>query len=158
MADALPNPAYLIDAAHLVLDEGHQARGPQFWTEVEQSICLSAVQLLLIAGEIDAAKEVFKWRKSFERTRHYYEWLRDLTRAIPESGQVASHEVLSHFDSFFDVVRDPAWVCPKGADAGYNIIEDHNVLRVQLALIKQRLLLGAPVADHWQDVVDLIAA
>jgi len=145
------------EAAHVVLDDSRQARGSRLWTELEQSRCLSAVQLLLITGEIASAKSDFKWRKSFKATQHYQDWLKTFILALPDEGSGVDAGVRIHFDRFFDVVRDPSWICPEGKDSGYNILEDHNILRVQLALIKQRLIIHPPIAGRWDEVIGLIA-
>ena len=147
----------LAEAARLILSESREARGSKFWTDVDQSKCLSAVQLLLISGDINGAKDVFKWRKSFKPTQHYHDWLRAFTVAISDDGSPVDARMRNHFDGFFDLVRDPDWVFPRGSKSGFNIIEDYDVLRLQLALIKQRVILGAPVSGHWNDVIDLIA-
>jgi hypothetical protein len=155
--NAQPEARLLTEAAAFILTDCREARGPKWWTELEQSSFLSAVQLLLIAGDITAAKDMFNWRKSFKRTQIYHDWLKQFTLAIPDDGNPVDDEMRTHFDAFFDVVRDPDWVSPKGKDSGYNILADHTILRLQLALIKRRFILGAPVAGHWDDVIDLIA-
>jgi hypothetical protein len=157
VANTEPDAKLLTEAAQMILDDSRQAHSSRLWTELEKSRCLSAVQLLLITGEIASAKSVFKWRKSFKATQHYHDWLKTFTLALPDEASGVDAGVRIHFDSFFDVVRDPSWICPEGRDSGYNILEDHNILRVQLALIKQRLIIHAPIAGRWDEVIGLIA-
>jgi hypothetical protein len=150
-----PNPASLVEAAQLILSES-RAHSSKLWTEVEQSIYLSAIELLLIAGDIPAAGEAFKWRRSFQLTRPYYDWLKALTTAIPFDELPIDPKLQLHFDDLFDKVRDPSWGFSKPGESGC-IVEDHNILRIQLALIKQRILFRQPIAGHWSDVIRLIA-
>jgi hypothetical protein len=153
--NAEPNPAALVEIAQLLLSESREGAS-KLWTEVEQSIYLSGVELLLIAGNISAAREALKWRKSFNLTRSYHDWLKSATMAIPDEEASVDPERLIHFDGLFDHVRDPTWGF-SGTDKLHNIIEDHNILRIQLALIKQRVVLCKPIAGHWSDVIRLIA-
>lgn len=152
-----PSSALVVEAAQLMLQECREARGPKLWTEVEQSIFLSGIQLLLIAGEIDAAKEAFRSRKSFNRTRSYHQWLKAFVDMLGRKDGPIQPELQLHFDTFFDDVRNPRWASPRSKESGY-IVEEHNMLRIQLALIKQRIVLDKPIANHWNDVIQLIVA
>ncbi len=162
MADAIvansdPDASLLIEAANGILKESREARGPKWWTELEQSQFLSALQLLLIAGDIAVAKDALKGRKSFRATHYYHDWLKTFVLALPDDGGLVDTAAHAHFDAFFDKVRDPDWVSPKDRDSGYNIVESRPMLRIQLAMLKQRYVVGAPIAGHWSDVIDLIA-
>jgi hypothetical protein len=98
-----------------------------YWEALEQSQYLRASQLLLIAGDIDAATELINARKRFSAIARYFHWYKEwLTCGMSREA----------FDELFDVVRAPDWVSERGKRNGIQLEEVSGVLKLRLALLR----------------------
>ena len=125
-----------------------------YWSQ-GQSGYMRAINLLLIAGEVAQAKAMFKTRKKFAYTQQHFDWLKTFVMAIPEQPpHVLTDPALHHhFQGKFDMYRNPAYVAPSKDDHGGNLTGSITMLRLEIALLKQKYILGQPVAGHWEDAI-----
>ena len=148
--------ATLAEAAqHMLLDCG-SVRGTSLWDASMQSKQLSAVELLLVVGDLESAKAALGKRKSYRASRSYFDWLSQLIENLSDHDTHRSMEELTaHFDSFFDLVRDPDW-SSRARSLGFDIMESAGILRLQLAIIKHRILIGKDLRNRWGEAIELI--
>lgn len=133
--------------------------GSKMWDYIAQSEYLRCVRLALVAGNVDKAQHFLKnIRRKFKHTFVHQEWLQTLANAITESnGAPLGAEPAAHFQAFFDQVRDPAYKLPGNQPGGINLHASLSILRLELAVIKQRYIQGQPLAGNWQSVLSLIS-
>lgn len=134
----------------------------QEWRESPQSDYLRCIRLALIAGRVDKAQVFFKnCRRKFKFTQEHYTWLQHLCKGIEASqsgtGGVLDAAVAQAFQNFFDQVRNPAIRSVGEAKNGNAVCTNISLLRLELAIIKQRYVLRMPLAGHWKDVLGLIS-
>nr|WP_315466060.1 hypothetical protein [uncultured Rhodoferax sp.] len=132
------------------------------WTEMPQSDYLRCIRLALIAGRVDKAQAFFKnCRRKFKFTQVHYTWLQNLCNAI-ETAQSGTEGILDAavaeaFQNFFDQVRNPAIRSVGTAKGGNAVCTSISLLRLELALIKQRYVLQRPYEGNWTAVLGLIS-
>lgn len=133
--------------------------GAKFWDYIAQSEYLRCVRLALVAGDVNKAQFFLKsTRRKFKHTLVHQEWLQTLVNAIAESLPAPlAPEAALHFQTFFDEVRNPACKLPSNQPGGINLSANLSLLRLELAIIKQRYILAQPLAGHWQQVLGLIS-
>jgi hypothetical protein len=132
------------------------------WTEMPQSDYLRCIRLALIAGRVDKAQAFFKnCRRKFKFTQEHYTWLQNLCKAIEASqggtGGILDAAVAEAFQNFFDQVRNPAIRSVGTAKGGNAACTNISLLRLELALIKQRYVLQRPYEGNWTAVLGLIS-
>lgn len=139
--------------------ESALAGGSKMWDYIAQSEYLRCVRLALVADNADKAQYFLKnIRRKFKHTFVHQEWLQALANAITEAnGAPLGSEPASHFQEFFDQVRDPAYKLPSNQPGGINLSANLSILRLELAIIKQRYIQGQPLAGNWQSVLSLIS-
>lgn len=124
-----------------------------------QSDYLRSIRLALIAGRVDKALALFKNnRRKFKATQVHHTWLFELCRAIEAAnGAALQPAAMEAFQGFFDQVRDPQ-VRSVGSDKdGTTVNTNISLLRLELALIKQRHVLLLPFEGQWTEVLGLIS-
>jgi hypothetical protein len=143
--DATPTAERLRAAAD---DLAKNAIGIGFWGAPEQSQYLRASQLLLIAGDVDAAKELMNRRKRFDAVSRYHRWYMEwLTNGM-------SRDI---FDSLFDIVRAPEWVSERNRRDGIQLEEVPGLLKLRLAVIRWTWVENQLIAGHWRDAIAQLA-
>lgn len=154
--DAEPDSAMLAQGAREIAQTELEAGS--YWSQA-QSGYMRAINLLLIAGEVAEAKAMFKTRKKFAYTQQHFDWLKTFVMAIPDqSPHVLTDPAMhQHFQGKFDMYRNPAYVAPSKDDHGGNLTGSLTMLRLEIALLKQKYILGRPVAEHWKDVITHIS-
>lgn len=158
--DAAPDHDMLVQAAREILQTVLESKGADWDNQIEQGRYVRAIQLLLIAGEPAEAKTLFKTRRNLKHVQLLYRWLEGVASSIPEGAQlhIATEAEQAHFAERFDLIRDPKYTpAPLTENMGGHIGQNLMLLRLELALIKQRYVLGQPYAGCWRDIVDLIA-
>jgi hypothetical protein len=134
----------------------------QEWSEIPQSDYLRCIRLALIAGRVDRAQAFFKnCRRKFKFTQEHHTWLQNLCKGI-EAAQGAAGGILDAaaveaFQNFFDQVRNPAIRSVGEAKSGNAVCTNISLLRLELALIKQRYVLQLPYAGNWTDILGFIS-
>lgn len=160
-SDAEPDRTLLAQAGREII-EGVTQKKRHHWDQIEQSAVMRGVHLLLIAGEIaEAKKAVSLKRRGFAWIQHYYDFLKAFVLAIPDEAPhiVTDPMHIAAFETWFDKLRDPRYRAPSWRDGKGEVLFDVGALwRLELALIKQRYLLGKPYAGQWQLVCGLISA
>lgn len=131
----------------------------QEWSEIPQSDYLRCVRLALIAGRVDRAQTFFKnCRRKFKFTQEHYLWLQSLCKAIESAdGADLEEPAVEAFQGFFDQVRNPEVRSVGEAKQGNAVCTNISLLRLELALIKQRYVLKKPLAANWVSVLGLIS-
>jgi hypothetical protein len=129
-----------------------------YWSQA-QSGYMRAINLFLIAGEVAEAKTMFKTRKKFAHTQQHFDWLKTFVMAIPDqSPNVLTDPAMhQHFQGKFDMYRNPAYVPLSKDENGGNWNGDVSLLRLELALIKHRYLLGRPLHGEWETIIQHIS-
>jgi hypothetical protein len=129
------------------------------WTCMPQSDYLRCIRLCLLAGRTDKAMGFFKnTRRKFKATQHHHQWLHDLCMAIEEAKEgPLSERAVAAFQTFFDVVRDPAIRSVGDEKDGSAVSTNISLLRLELALIKQRYILRQPIQGNWTAILMLIS-
>lgn len=149
-----------VQAAREIAQTALESKGADWDDWTTQGSYLRAVQLLVIAGETDEAKALFKIKRSFKHVSIYFEWLKAFVMEIPEDApmHVASRSLAQHFDERFDIYRDPQYrPAPSDDTMGGHLGQNLMLLRLELALIKQRYVLGKTSRGHWEQIVGLIS-
>jgi hypothetical protein len=133
--------------------------GSKSWDYIAQGMYLRCVRLCLVAGNPDKAQFFLKnIRRKFKHSFIHQEWLQTLTDAITAAnGAPLAPEAAAHFQAFFNQVRNPAYQLPSNQPGGIDLSANLSILRLELAIIKQRYLLVQPLAGHWQQVLGLIS-
>lgn len=134
--------------------------GSKFWDLISESEYLRCVRLALVAGNVEKAQYFLKnIRRKFKHTFVHQEWLQALANAISAApGAPLGEESTAHFQAFFDQVREPACrQLPKNQTGGINLHANLSILRLELAIIKQRYILAKPLVGNWQQVLSLIS-
>ena len=132
---------------------------PKEWNEIPQSDYLRCVRFSLIAGRLDKAKAFLKnCRRKFKFTQEHYAWLFQLCQNIEAAnGASLDLSVVAHFNSFFDFIRNPDIHLVGEAKAGNAVCTNILLLRLELALIKQRYVLMQPYENQWLEILNLIS-
>lgn len=132
------------------------------WTEMPQSDYLRCIRLALIAGRVDKARAFFKnCRRKFKFTQEHYIWLQDLCKGVEVAQSSTQSQldaaVVEMFQKFFDQVRNPAIRSVGTAKEGNVVSTNISILRLELALIKQRYVLQRPYEGNWRAILGLIS-
>jgi len=152
-----PDRQELLEAARGMLADGSDL---PHWDEYALTYYLVGVVLQVIAGELSEAKKAMLLRRRFRYNRPFRDWLKLLVDELSadNSERVIQPPVIAHFDRTFDVVRNPDWVTHlEDPVTGYMACQ-RTMLRLNLSLIRWRYIVGKPIAGHWDEVVDQIAA
>lgn len=131
----------------------------QEWSETPQSDYLRCIRLALIAGRVDKAQAFFKnCRRKFKFTQEHYTWLQNLCKGV-EAAQEGGLDAAAAeaFQTLFDQVRNPEIRSVGEAKKGNAVCTNISLLRLELAIIKQRYVLKKPLAGNWQQVLGLIS-
>jgi hypothetical protein len=158
--DAAPDSTMLTQAADEIVQTYDRDTPASMWNETAQGPYLRAVQLLVVAGEVGKAKLLLKTRRTFRRTSDHHDWLRAFILSIPDglTEHTADDVCAAQFQGRFDLLRDPSFRPPSGSDkAGGQLGQSLMTLRLELALIKWRYVLGQPILGHWRNIIGLIA-
>lgn len=133
--------------------------GLKFWDYVAQSEYLRSVRLSLIAGDVEKAASFFKnCRRKFKFTYVHEQWLKRLIEDIQAAGDAPlSGDAEQHFQNFFDQVRDPDAKLASNQSDGTDLFANISILRLELAIIKQRYVLKQPIAGNWKSILCLIS-
>lgn len=131
----------------------------QEWSEISQSDYLRCIRLALIAGRVDKAQAFFKnCRRKFKFTQEHYTWLHKLCSEIETANDGAlDASSFDAFQAFFDLVRNPDIRQVGNAKQGNAVSTNISLLRLELALIKQRYVLRQPIEGNWTSVLGLIS-
>lgn len=138
------------------------------WDESSQSSYIECALVALAWGRLDMAQSLLKVRRSFKLTQRYVDWSRELVAqlAMQTPGQPVSQDsaLWAHFHSLFDELRHPTRTNLTGEAAreaarrGEAISSpSKSLLRLTLAMIKQRWLLNKPIEPGLRDVITLIS-
>lgn len=133
--------------------------GSKMWDYIAQSQYLRCIRLSLVAGDANKAQYFLNnIRRKFKHTFVHHEWLQILVNdVLAADGKALSQESAERFEVYFDQVRDPAYVLQANKPNGINLSANLSILRLELAVIKQRYLAVQPLAGNWQDVLGLIS-
>lgn len=150
--------AALLQAAQEISESALDTTSSE-WTCMPQSDYLRCIRLSLLAGRTDKAMGFFKnIRRKFKATQQHHQWLQDLCMAIEEAkGGALSEAAVVAFQTFFDVVRDPAIRSVGDEKDGSAVSTNITLLRLELALIKQRYILRQPIQGNWTAILGLIS-
>lgn len=150
--DAEPDRAMLAQGAREIAQT--ELQSGSYWIQ-GQSGYMRAINLLLIAGEVAEAKAMFKTRKKFAYTQQHFDWIKAFVMAIPDQPPhvLTDPAMREHFQGKFDMYRNPVYVAPSTDDRGGNLTGSITMLRLELAILKQRYLLGLPLAGQWGQTV-----
>ncbi|MDA8447837.1 hypothetical protein [Paracidovorax valerianellae] len=129
------------------------------WSDIPQSDYLRCVRLALIAGRLDKAQAFFKnCRRKFKFTQDHYIWLYDLCKAIEAAkGDELNSLSVEEFQRFFDQVRNPAIRSVGDAKLGKAVSTNISLLRLELALIKQKYICRQKYGGEWENILKLIS-
>lgn len=150
--------AALLQAAQEISESALDTTSSE-WTCMPQSDYLRCIRLSLLAGRTDKAMGFFKnIRRKFKATQQHHQWLQDLCMAIEEAkGGALSEAAVVAFQTFFDVVRDPAIRSVGDEKDGSAVSTNISLLRLELALIKQRYIWRQPIQGNWTAILGLIS-
>jgi hypothetical protein len=123
------------------------------WSELAQSEHIHGTQLLLMARDIEAACAKVVAPKSFDRVQRYFSWFSKFLNLVEADSD--PHLIRTHFDSFFDVVRDPFIEVPTN-DVHGNNLPGLALIRLRLALIRWIYIERQPVAGNWRHIIGQI--
>lgn len=124
------------------------------WSELAQSEYLHGVQLILLTGDINSSLEKLRISKTFARVAGYHAWFASLVRLLHTSGN-HPQTFQSHFDAYFDKIRDPFFYATPNDWAGNNV-PGVAVLRLRLALIRWIYIERKPIAGNWRHIIGQI--
>ena len=84
----------------------------------------------------------------------HQQWLQALCNAIDTAGNgPMADEAVKKFQTFFDEVRNPESHGMTGDNKdGTNLFGNINLLRLELAALKQLYILRQPLAGNWRQV------
>lgn len=134
--------------------------GSANWIYIPQSWYLRCVRLCLLAGRIDKAQFLLKnIRRKFKHTYVHQQWLQVLCNAIEAAGEgPLASEAVDQFQEFFDEIRNPEIRgMPSDKKDGTNLFGSINLLRLELAALKQQYILRQPLAGNWRKVLESIS-
>ena len=134
--------------------------GSASWIYMPQSWYLRCVRFCLLAGRVDKAQFLLKnIRRKFKHTYVHQQWLQALCNAIDTAGNgPMAHEAVKQFKTFFDEVRNPELRGMPGDNKdGTNLFGRINLLRLELAALKQLYILRQPLAGNWRQVLASIS-
>ncbi|MFE1573090.1 hypothetical protein ACFIQG_14880 [Comamonas odontotermitis] len=118
------------------------------------------MRLCLLAGRVDKAQFLLKnIRRKFKHTYVHQQWLQALYNAIDAADEGSlSDEAIEEFQTFFDNVRNPELRGMPGDNIdGTNLFGNINVLRLELAALRQHYILRQPLAGNWRQVLASIS-
>jgi hypothetical protein len=122
------------------------------WTELAQCEHIHGVQLLLLAGDVDAAASKLRSKKKFSRIHTYYTWHGVLIEFLRSARDHTS--LKAHFDSYFDQVRDP-YFAELQKTTGDHLL-GLALIRLRLALIRWIYIERKPIAGNWRHIIGQI--
>ena len=98
-------------------------------------------------------------RLKFKHTYVHQQWLKALCNAMDTAGKSHMADVaVKQFQTFFDEVRNPELRgMPGGSKDGTNLFGNINLLRLELAALKQLYILRQPLAGNWRQVLASIS-
>lgn len=155
-----PDALNLSEAADEIITGALQTKGKAWNTYIVQGEYLRAVQLLIIAGRTDFAKSALQTRRGFKYVESYRQWIQSILSFIPSGAKFyeATADQKSIFDKKFDAVRDPSFTTVTPDDpSDKHLGQDLMQLRLDLAIIRQKYILGRPVAENWQHIFSSIS-
>lgn len=134
--------------------------GSSTWDYIAQSEYLRCVRLALTAGDVAHAQFLLKnVRRKFKHTFVHQEWLQELANGISAAnGASLPQDLIQNFEAFFDRVRQPQARLPSNQPGGVNLSGNLSLLRLELALIKQRYVVRQPLAGNWNSILGFISA
>jgi len=156
--DAAPDCARMVLASREVAQGSTALKGSYYWGEPEQSDYLYAVQYALIAGDIAAARELLRVRRSFDRVKYYYDWFSAFVDWLPgaEKVSVSADERRAQFDEFFDEARNPNWDLHNDLQLG-GVGGNRMHLRFRLAILRWLYIEQRPITGYWRDIIAQIS-
>jgi hypothetical protein len=133
--------------------------GSTMWDYIAQGEYLRCVRLSLVAGDVSKARYFLKnTTRKFKQSSVHQLWLQALVNAInAANGSPLALEAEAEFQAFFDTVRDPAYKPVSNQPGGVNLYANRSILRLELAIIKQRYVLCQPLAGNWKSILGLIS-
>lgn len=129
-----------------------------YWDYMEQFKYLAYAQLYLILGRMDLVQIQFKTRKKFKQVQRHYDWLTAFIAAIPADGVLTDSATINAFQDYFDEIRTPNYSASKDYKNGFAVSYHLPQLRLQLALMKQRFIIGHSFAGNWEQIIGHISA
>lgn len=140
----------------------------RFWDEMSQSRLIERAVVAVAWGRPDMAQSILKLRRSFNPTRRYVDWTRSLVAqlmALAPAESVSPNSALwAHFHALFDEVRHPTLLLRPGEAAREAARRGEAIhpfswplLRLSLAMVKQRYLLGRPPEPGLRELIVLIS-
>lgn len=155
-----PDSGKLVEAADEIKLWGFQLKAKEWNTYIMQGGYLRAIQLLMIAGKTDLARSALQIRRNFKYVNAHRQWLDTILSFIPPGAPFhqATDDQKLLFDSQFDVIRNPAFttVLPKDM-SDKHLGQDLMQLRLDLAIIRQRYILGQPISGNWEMIFSSIS-
>lgn len=148
LEDREPNRAKL-ETASAELMAGAVSERPG-WPALAQSEYLHGIELLLICGNLEQAKEKLNAPYPFGLVARYFAWIRDLATRFTDPD---SSDAQAFFDSYFDRIRNPLF--RSGSEAGEDIYGLAQ-LRLRLALIRWIYIERKPTAGNWRHIIGQI--
>jgi hypothetical protein len=137
--------------------ESVMAGGTKFWDAISQTNYLRSVRLALCVGCVDKAEALLKSnRRKFKWTYQHHEWLEWLCKLISKSDGAWMSEDVQKFQEYFDLVRDPRIQGLSESD-GWQLMMNISILRLELAVLKQRYVLRQNCAGNWHSILKLIS-
>jgi hypothetical protein len=155
--NAEPDSHMLVQGAREIAETELMETG-SYWSQA-QSGYMRAINLLLIAGEVDEAKAMFKTRRKFAYSQQHFDWLKTWVMAIPDQAPhvLADSQMHQFFQGKFDMYRNPVYRAPSNDAHGGNLEGSITMLRLELGLLKQRYVLGLPMAGQWENIIGHIS-
>jgi hypothetical protein len=134
----------------LAIDFGMTLTG-ELWGGPFEADYLSAVQACLAIGDVNGARLMMRKRRTYLTSKTWHAMLSkfaEAARTLPV-GTVVTGEEADRFRHIFDLIRAPK---ASTASAGF-YIGKVSMLRLELALINRRYILGKPLAGAWREVL-----
>lgn len=124
------------------------------WSEMAQSEYLLGIQMLLMAGELEEARDRLTLEKEFRSVQQYFDWHARLLELVGNKHEDIEN-LRAHFDPYFDLLRDPLYQSPINDTQGRNVVGIAHV-RLRLALIRWIYIERKPIAGNWRHIIGQI--
>lgn len=114
----------------------------------------------MIAGKADIARSALQTRRNFKYVNAHRQWLVNVLDFIAPGAQFhqATAEQTMLFDSQFDIIRNPAFkTVPPNDLSDRHLGQDLMQLRLDLAIIRQRYIVGQPISGNWETIFSSIS-
>lgn len=158
--NADPDVLKLAEAADEIKMCGLQMRGGDWNTYIAQGQYLRAIQLFMIAGKADLARSALQTHRNFKYVNAHRQWLVNVLDFIAPGAQFhqGTAEQTMLFDSQFDIIRNPAFkTVPPNDLSDRHLGQDLMQLRLDLAIIRQRYIVGQPISGNWETIFSSIS-